>query len=424
MSEESADVVIIGASLAGCTAAVFLGRMGLKVHLVERESSAQCHKPVCTHLIQNAAVPTLRRMGVLDEMLAAGAQRTALQLWTRGHWIRLAREEAEDAHGPTWQLNLRREKLDPMVRDLAVRTPGVTLHLGTKLRALVETGGEVRGVQVEGPDGQHKRLNAKLVVGADGRSSRTAQLAGILPQSSPNIRGGYAGYFRNVKLQTGTDTQFWILEPDVAYAFPTDDGLVCLALTVPKAKLPEFKRDVAGYMRRRFETMPNPPDLRRAEQVGRFDGMLDAPNLYRRPSKPGLALVGDAALTTDFIWGVGCSWAFRSGELLAQRVGPALAEGAPLAPAVQRYVNDHAKMLLPTHRQHELFSDRETLDPMRRFLFTAAAHDPTVGRLLFDYVSLRGGQAPVLLRALYSHATRWARRHPAVGPRLVTELAQ
>ena len=39
----------------------------------------------------------------------------------------------------------------------------------------------------------------------------------------------------------------------------------------------------------------------------------------RNPVAPGLALVGDAALATDPLFGVGCGWAFQTAEWLADR---------------------------------------------------------------------------------------------------------
>ena len=54
-------------------------------------------------------------------------------------------------------------------------------------------------------------------------------------------------------------------------------------------------------------------------------GKIDMTNRMRVPSAPGLALIGDAALATDPLFGVGCGWAFQSAEWLADAVAPALA---------------------------------------------------------------------------------------------------
>ncbi len=424
MNVERTDVVVVGASLAGCSAARVLAQQGLRVRVVEREASPESAKRVCTHLIQNSALPALRRMGFLQPMMDAGARPTGLQLWTSAGWARLTPDEEEDAFGPTYNLNLRRQTLDPLIRRLTVATPGVELSQGISLRDLVIEGGRVRGVEVESRDGRRTQILARLVVGADGRNSRTAQLAKIQPESTPNLRGGYQGYFRNVTLQSGRDTQLWMLERDVAYTFPTDGGLTVLALVVPKEEHAEFKKDVGDFMRRRFAGLPNAPDLSRAEQVGEFVGLLDAPNLYRRPNLPGLALAGDAALATDYVWGQGCGWAFQSGELLARTVGPALAQGHSLDAAVKAYVKDHRRLLYWQHQENQAFSNRLDLDPMRRLMFTTAAHDPELARRAFALVSGRvgktRGQLSALARALAVRATLWARRREEPRLKLIS----
>src|SRR5512135_3097572 len=61
------DVVIVGAGLAGCTAAILFGRQGLRVAVVEAHRNAATFKRACTHYIQPSALPTLRRLG-LDEL--------------------------------------------------------------------------------------------------------------------------------------------------------------------------------------------------------------------------------------------------------------------------------------------------------------------------------------------------------------------
>ena len=56
------DAVIVGASLAGCATAMFLGRSGAKVALVEKRPDPAAFKRLCTHFIQASGVPTLERL--------------------------------------------------------------------------------------------------------------------------------------------------------------------------------------------------------------------------------------------------------------------------------------------------------------------------------------------------------------------------
>src|SRR3954451_25258734 len=69
------DVIVVGASIAGCTAATFLARDGLKVALVEAHRDENMYKRLCTHFMQNEATPTIERLGLDKELDAAGAVR-------------------------------------------------------------------------------------------------------------------------------------------------------------------------------------------------------------------------------------------------------------------------------------------------------------------------------------------------------------
>ena len=68
-------------------------------------------------------------------------------------------------------------------------------------------------------------------------------------------------------------------------------------------------------------------------------------NRMRRPVAPGLALVGDAALATDPLFGVGCGWAFQSAEWLADASAPPCRAQEPLEKGLARYRRRHAKEL-------------------------------------------------------------------------------
>ena len=106
------DVVLVGASLAGCTAAVLFGRAHLRVALVESHHTIDAYKSVCTHFIQPSGVPTLERLGLLPALREAGAVVSGMEFWSRRGWVRPPDDGSPTA--PSRGLNLRREKLDPI----------------------------------------------------------------------------------------------------------------------------------------------------------------------------------------------------------------------------------------------------------------------------------------------------------------------
>jgi 2-polyprenyl-6-methoxyphenol hydroxylase-like FAD-dependent oxidoreductase len=60
-------------------------------------------------------------------------------------------------------------------------------------------------------------------------------------------------------------------------------------------------------------------------------GMLNMPVISRQTSAPGLALIGDAALAGDPVWGNGLGWAFQSASWLVEETALALASSSPRA---------------------------------------------------------------------------------------------
>jgi 2-polyprenyl-6-methoxyphenol hydroxylase-like FAD-dependent oxidoreductase len=233
-SNNSYDVIIVGGSIGGCTAAILYARQGLRVALLEHHKDPNAYKKVCTHYIQPEAVPTIQRLGLAEEIEAAGGIRNGGQAWTRWGWLGAGARKDNKSYG----YSIRREVLDPLLRRHAAETPGVDFRPGTTLRELVYEDKRIVGVRAEGPDRQQLELRAQLVVGADGRNSRTAELAGIPARLYPNQRFMYFAYFKNLTLATGLRNQVWYLEPEVAYALPSDNGLTLLACALPKADRP------------------------------------------------------------------------------------------------------------------------------------------------------------------------------------------
>src|SRR3954462_10819126 len=141
------DVAVVGASVAGCTAATLLGREGARVALIEKRSGEGFYKTMCTHYIQPSAVPTFERLGLVEKIEAAGGIRNGLESWTRnGGWVRPP-VSADYAHEP-YGYDIRREKLDPMMRELAAATPGVDLVLGETVTGLAGLPGRPAGVEL------------------------------------------------------------------------------------------------------------------------------------------------------------------------------------------------------------------------------------------------------------------------------------
>lgn len=184
------DAVVVGASLAGCTSAMLLAREGARVALVEKSPDPAAFKRMCSHYIQAGAIPTLERSGLLPRIEAAGGVRTRGRIWSRSGWI-LPPPQSKVPPG----VNLRRERLDPLVRAVAAEEEGVELMLGLTVRRVLRRDGAVCGVEAVGRRGETLCLRTPLVVGADGRDSPVSKLAGVGARTQPHGRFAYAAYY-------------------------------------------------------------------------------------------------------------------------------------------------------------------------------------------------------------------------------------
>lgn len=383
------DVVIVGGSIAGCAAAALYGRRGARVALVERNPDPAAYKTVCTTYIQASATPVLERLGLVPRLESAGAIRNAADIWTRWGWIRPVLDGGYG--GQRYGYNVRRETLDPMLRALAAATPGVELMTGASASALQRDGRRVTGVVVSGPDGRERELRAPLVVGADGRGSRVAELAGVKASTKPHGRVAYFAHYRDVATSAGTHSQVWLLEPDVAYAFPQDDGVTILGAMVTRERLPAFRSDPQGSLERVFEGLPEAPSLAGARRVSKVIGKLDMTNTSRTAARDGVAFIGDAAMASDPLWGVGCGFALQSAEWLVERTADAVLSGRGLDSALARYRRRHRQALAGHHFMMNDFSSGRPLNPIERMMFAAAARDDAMCRHLYDFASRQQG---------------------------------
>jgi flavin-dependent dehydrogenase len=374
-SAEDFDVVLVGASVAGCTAARLFAQCGASVALVERRTDPAAYKVTCTHAILPPATPAIERLGLAPILAERGVPRTWAEFWTpHGGWFGVP-----DIRG--W--GVTRRTLDPLLRALAANTPGVEFFPGYTAKRILRDRGRPAGIEVQDRDGSSLKLGARLLVAADGRGSSVARLAGVPGRVRPHNRFFYFSYWRGVqraRTPAGPRIRLWVPYPGAASEFPNEDGLTVLVAVYPRWRLAEVRADLEGSYMRTLSELPDGPDLGAAERVSKILGKIDVPNVIRPAARPGIAFVGDAALAADPVFGAGISFAFMGAEWLVDETSGALDSRRALDSALRRYRRKFAWRLGPHHLQMADFSTAREVTPLERRAFHRATVDPVFAR--------------------------------------------
>ena len=373
------DVAVVGASIAGCAAARMYGQGGLSVALVEKSSEPDAYKRLCGHFIQASSAPVFERLGLTAAVERAGAVRNGADLSTEWGWSRPRAPAHEQA---PYGYSMRRSKLDPMLRAHARETVGVTYLGGSTAVGLVGEGRSRPGVVVRDRAGHETELLARLVVGADGRNSTIAKLAGAHERRRSNNRFCYMAYYEGIELDRDRALGF-IEGPDVLFLSPNDDGVTLVAAFPHKDRLAQFKLDRGRAFDGYLQEMADGRLLGGARRVSRHVGYTDYQPIVRATvPREDVALIGDAAITCDPLLAIGCGFALQSAEWLVDATTPGLSAEEPLARGLRRYRRTHRRRLMGHVRMLNAGALAKPPNFVERLMFSAATKDAQTARHL------------------------------------------
>jgi menaquinone-9 beta-reductase len=334
------DAIVVGGRVAGSIVAALLGDRGLRVLLVERVRFPR--STISTHFFRGSGlVSLLDRLGVLEQTLAFGCPKLARE-WTFGFGSEGPEQTPPQEAGDLgFGLSVRRAPLDELLLERAARSPGVEVAQPVDVRGLVWEGGRVAGVRLAG-EGWPGEARARIVIGADGRHSLVARE--VNPAARREAKAHRTLYYRYVSGWVGPDggppdgPEFSLSGDELAYVFPSDAGLACVAVSAPRAAFARFRADPAGELDRRFAGHPGlAARLRRAAPAGRAEGGPPEPGWVREAAGPGWALVGDAGVHQDPWTGEGMDNAGMCAALAAEAIGDWLCGQTDEPEALGRY---------------------------------------------------------------------------------------
>jgi len=348
------DVIVIGSRAAGAATAMLLARAGHDVLLLDRAQLPS--DTTSTHSLVRGGVVQLSRWGLLGALLDSGAPQVRSVLFQQhgegaDDPLRLP---VKDKAGVDMMLAPRRYVLDAILADAAVRA-GATLMTGTTVTDVVRRAdGRVAGVLAhEAGTARRLELTARLVIGADGVRSRTADLvrARVLESYAPSGTCLYT-YVGGVPWD---GFEFHLGHQAFAGVFPTHHGEAAVWLIRPTSQLAPVLTAGADRSEALLAALQEcAPDLGERVRAGQVTapvrGSVALPNHVRQATGPGWALVGDAGYHRDPISGHGLTDAFRDAELLAEAADRMLRDPADEAVAMTAYGQQRNDAIRDTFR--------------------------------------------------------------------------
>ena len=328
------DVVTIGGGLGGSSLAAVLARRGHHVLVLERESHFKDR--IRGENILPWGVAAARRLSLLDAILDAGGHSAPyFNIYFMGNQTE---HRPLPATTPTGEASLDIYHPDLQEALLAqAAAAGADVKRGASVQALARRNGSWTVTFTE--DGAPQQVSARLVVGADGRNSKMRDWGGFATHRDPDnlrIAGALAEGVKapddgvHLCLAPGFATFIAPLGAERARVYFIYVGATGDRKLSGKDKVGEF---LAGC---RATNVPSEwfEATRVIGPLAEFEG---ADHWVPSPSKPGLALIGDAAGATDPSWGCGLSKTLVDVENLASR----LDETDDWNAALERYAAAH-----------------------------------------------------------------------------------
>ncbi|MEM0968738.1 MAG: NAD(P)/FAD-dependent oxidoreductase [Verrucomicrobiota bacterium] len=321
------DAVIIGAGPAGLASAFFLGREGLRLALVDRQTFP-IDKP-CGEGVMPPGVKLLKEMGVTANLAREHYQPfQGIQYQTETG----RRAQGTFAEGEGW--GIRRLHLSEALGKTLVAS-------GAQVDVFAEcavTGVSREGDRMKVDMAGGESLSAKVVIGADGLRSRVRKWAGL---EKPMAKGKRLGIRQHFACRPWSD---WVevypqggKELYITPCGPEQIGVACLwdgnRVETPRPGTKAFRQLFADFPEIR-DRVGDAPEASEVQSRGPLEQRT------RGRVAPGVMLVGDSGGYLDACTGEGITLTLKQAKLAGEMVGPALREarsGPELEVAMDRW---------------------------------------------------------------------------------------
>lgn len=326
------DVLVVGAGPGGSTTAYYLASHGIDVLMVERSNFPR--EKVCGDGITPRGVKQLLEMGI--DPLGPGFERIDGLRVYRGDEPILEMPWPELSEYPGYGVVRARSDFDEALALHAVAA-GAALEQGTEAVEPIFEDGWVVGARLKRVEGGEPfDVRARLVIAADGASSRFGQSAGVRRDAGRPIGIAARRYYRTHR-DVGPWMESWLelvdegkMLPGYGWVFPVSDGVINVGAGLQNTFRGFKDVSARGVFQHFINMLPEEWGIDEDNAMGKvLSGPIPMGMNRRPPAVPGLLLIGDAAGVVNPFNGEGIAYAMESGQLAADLAFQAVSEGNP-----------------------------------------------------------------------------------------------
>ena len=326
---DEADVIVVGAGPAGATTAFYLAQSGLDVLLLEKSRFPR--EKVCGDGLTPRAVKALIGMGISVSEQDGWVRNKGLRVIGAGQ--RLEMPWPELSSYPGFGLVRTRHDMDEALARRAQQA-GVRLIEGITVTGPVrhERTGRITGVVARPDGGAERRYAARVVVAADGNSSRLSVSMGLRKRDDRPLGVAVRTYFSSPR-HDDDYLESWLdlwdgdrLLPGYGWIFGMGDGTSNVGLGLLNTSAAFGHTDYHALLRKWLKGMPAEWGFTEENRTQPIRGAALPMGFNRTPHYyQGLLRVGDAGGMVNPFNGEGIAYALESGEILARTIVQALA---------------------------------------------------------------------------------------------------
>ena len=342
---DDADVIVVGAGPAGSATAYYLAQAGLDVLVLEKSTFPR--EKVCGDGLTPRAVKQLAAMGVTIDEADGWVRNRGLRIIGGG--VRLELDWPELTSYPGYGLVRTRRGFDetlarraqqagvrllegvtvtgPVLDDRTGRITGVTAQAGAGASGTVRDRREAQGTE--------RAYRARLVVAADGNSSRLSVAMGLRKRDDRPIGVAVRTYYTSPRHEDDY-LESWLelwdgerLLPGYGWIFGVGDGTSNVGLGLLNTSEAFANIDYRLLLRRWLAGMPPGWGYTEENRTEPVRGAALPMGFNRTPHYTrGLLLVGDAGGMVNPFNGEGIAYAMESGSIAARVIAEALSRPA------------------------------------------------------------------------------------------------